>query len=87
LGLWNSPAATVIVEGLPWVIAVVVYARAKRAPTRVRAFAYWLVVAFLTLAWFGNFSGKPPTNAVAMGITSGIFFSLVVAWAYWIDKA
>jgi membrane-bound metal-dependent hydrolase YbcI (DUF457 family) len=87
LGLWNSPAATLIVEGLPWVLAVLVYARTKRARSGVRRFVYWSVVAFLTLAWFGNFTGRPPTSAPAMGVTSGIFFSLVVAWAYWIDKA
>ena len=87
LGLWNSPSATFIVEGLPWVLAVLVYARAKPARSRVRLFAYWAVVTFLTLAWFGNLTGRPPTSALTMGITSGIFFSLVVAWAYWIDKA
>jgi hypothetical protein len=87
LGLWNSLAATVIVEGLPWILAVLFYARAKRARDRVRTAVYWLVVAFLTLAWFGNLSGRPPTSAWTMGVSSGIFFSLVVAWAYWIDKA
>ena len=87
LGLWNSPAAAVIVEGLPWVLAVLVYARATPARSRVRVFVYWIVVAFLTLAWFGNLTGRPPTSALTMAITSGIFFSLVVAWAYWIDKA
>jgi hypothetical protein len=87
LGLWNSPAATVMVEGLPWVVAVLVYASAPRARSRVRVFGYWIVVAFLTLAWFGNLTGTPPASALTMAITSGIFFSLVVAWAYWIDKA
>jgi hypothetical protein len=86
-GLWNSPAATVIVEGLPWLLAVLVYARAAPARSRVRMVVYWIVVAFLTLAWFANLTGRPPASARAMGITSGIFFSLVVAWAYWIDKA
>ena len=77
LGLWNSIPATLAVEGSLWVAAVILSARAMR-------YAFWIGVVVLTAAWWNNIAGPPP-NPSAMGITSFIFFSLVVGWAYWID--
>lgn len=52
LGLWNSVAATVMVEGGMWVAAIVVYLRATRAKSRTGVYAFWIVAAFLTgVAW------------------------------------
>jgi hypothetical protein len=87
LGLWSSRPLTLIVEGVPWALAVILYARATRSTHLAGTLAFWGVAAFLTLAWFGNLSGSSvPRTPRAMGISSGIFFSLVVAWAYWIDR-
>jgi membrane-bound metal-dependent hydrolase YbcI (DUF457 family) len=86
LGLWNSVAATVIVEGGLWMLAIVVYVRATRAKGRMGVYAFWIVVAFLTLAWLGNIAGAPPPSARAMAASSLIFFSCVVAWAYWMNR-
>ena len=87
LGLWRSRPLTLIVEGAPWALAVILYARATRSTHLAGTLAFWGVAAFLTLAWFGNISGSslPPTPK-AMGISSGIFFTLVVAWAYWMNR-
>jgi len=86
LGLWNSVAATVIVEGGMWVAAIILYARATRPKGRTGVYAFWIVIALLTLAWRNNLVGPPPPSPHAMAIGSLIFFSLVVAWAYWMNR-
>jgi hypothetical protein len=86
LGLWNSVASTIIVEGGMWLLAIMVYARATRPKGRIGVYAFWIGVAFLTLAWYGNISGPPPASVRAMAISSLIFFSCVVAWAYWMNR-
>jgi hypothetical protein len=82
LGLWNSVAATIIVEGGIWVV----YLRATDAKNRMGVFAFWTVAVLLTLSWYGNITGAPPPSPRAMAISSLIFFSGVVAWAYWMNR-
>ncbi len=86
LGLWNSVAATVIVEGDMWVAAIIVYVRATRAKSRAGVYAFWIVVVLLTLAWRSNIDGPPPPSVRTMATSSLIFFSCVVAWAYWMNR-
>jgi LexA-binding, inner membrane-associated putative hydrolase len=86
LGLWNSVPATILVEGGCWVIALVVYVRANPPRNRTGIYVFWGVVLFLTLAWYANISGPPPSNPIAMGGSSLIYFSATVAWAYWMNR-
>ncbi len=86
LGLWNSIPATLIVEGGFWLVAIVLYIRATRPKNRAGVYAFWSVVALLTLAWYNNIAGPPPRNPHTAPIVSLIFFSLVVAWAYWMNR-
>jgi membrane-bound metal-dependent hydrolase YbcI (DUF457 family) len=86
LGLWASIPATLLLEGGFWLAAVVFYARAFPPKGRAGIFAYWTVVALLTLAWYGNISGPPPRDPRATPYVSLTLFSLAVAWAYWMDR-
>jgi len=89
LGLWNSVAATVVVEGGIWLLAIIVYAvyaRVTRPNGAMGVYAFWIGIAFLTLAWYGNIAGPPPSSQRAMAISSLVFFSCVVAWAYWMNR-
>ena len=84
LELWNSIPATIIVEGGFWLLAIILYVRATRASNRAGVYAFWPVIAFLTFAWVSNFrKGPPPREAV---IGSLIFFLLIIAWAYWMNR-
>jgi hypothetical protein len=85
LGLWRSIPAAVIVEGGFWVFAVIVYAHGTCHRTRAGLCGYWSVVAVLTLAWYNNLAGPPPRDPRTAPIVSFVFFSLTVAWAYWMN--
>jgi hypothetical protein len=84
LELWNSVPATIIVEGGFWLLAIILYVRATRANNRAGVYAFWPVVAFLTLTWVSNFRKGPPPPEDVMG--SLIFFLLIIAWAYWMNR-
>lgn len=86
LGLWASIPATVLIEGGFWLFAVILYARAAPPKGCTGIFAYWSVVVLLTLAWYGNVSGPPPRDPHAAPYVSVTFFSLAVAWAYWVNR-
>jgi len=85
LGLWTSVPATILIEGGFWLFAVVLYACANRPKGRAGVYAYWTVVAVLTLAWYGNIAGPPPRDPHTAPYVSLAFFSLAVAWAYWMN--
>jgi hypothetical protein len=86
LGLWASIPATVVVEGGLWLLAVIFYARSTHPQKRSGVFVYWSVVAVLTLAWYNNLTGPPPRDPNTAPIASFVFFSLAVAWAYWMNR-
>jgi hypothetical protein len=87
LGLWTSVPATLLVEGLPWLIALGIYLRATRASKRTGIYAFWPVVVFVTLAWISNFTAAPPAGSLTSAALSSLaFFSLLVAWAYGMDR-
>lgn len=85
-GLWNSIPATVIVEGGLWVVGIIVYVRATQAKTRSGVLVFWIVVGLLTLVWYHNIAGAPPPDPRAAPVASLILFSLLVAWAYWMNR-
>ena len=85
LGLWTSIPATLVIEGGFWLLGIVVYLKTTRANSRWGVFVFWPVVLFLTLAWYGNIAGPPPRVETAP-LQSFIFFSLVTAWAFWMNR-
>jgi hypothetical protein len=87
LGLWKSVPATLAVEGLLWAGAIVIYLRATRAAKPlVAGFVFWGGILLLTLSWLSNITAPPPANLSAAMLTSFVFFSLTVAWGYWVNR-
>jgi hypothetical protein len=87
LGLWDSVAATVGVEGGFWVIAVLLYAGAAHPQGRTGLYGFWGGAALLTAAWWNNIAGQlPAPHLMALAIPSFLFFTVVTAWAYWMDR-
>jgi len=84
LGLWTSVRATIVVEGFLWLLAIMLYASNTR-PKRAAKVVFFGGAALLTLVWLGNIAGPPPSNLRIIGYSSLAFFSLTVAWAYWVE--
>jgi len=86
LGLWNSPAATVLVEGSMFIAAVWIYSTATRAVDRIGRWALVALIALLALLYVKFITGPPPPaeNAFAfVGLLSGGLFPV---WLWWIDR-
>jgi hypothetical protein len=85
LGLWNSLAATVLVEGVAFALGVWIYARSTRATDRTGRWAWWTLVAFLLLIYAGNLAGSPPPSSAAVAAVA-LAAWLFPLWAWWIDR-
>ena len=85
LSLWNSVAATVVVEAGLFIAALVIYMRTTKATDRTGRFALWGLIGFLVLAYVTSSTSPPPpeTTPVAIG---GFAQWLLILWAYWIDR-
>jgi len=86
LGLWNSVAATIVVELLlfAWGIALAL------AATRARdAFGRWGLdglVALLLLTYVANIASPPPPSMEAVGWAGAIGAIVFFALAAWVDR-
>lgn len=85
LGLWNSPAATVIVEAAMLATGIYLYLRTTKAIDRVGRYAFWGLIVFLALVDIANMLGPPPPSAAAVAWSAESIW-LLVLWGYWIDR-
>lgn len=85
LGLWNSVAATVVMETALFLAGVSLYVRSTRALDRTGVFALWGLVAFLLFISFANLMGPPPPSSLAVAWVAQSIW-LLVFWGYWIDR-
>ena len=85
LGLWNSLAATLVVEGLLLALGVALYVRATEAVDRIGRYALRALVAFLCVVYLMNLFGPPPPGVAAVAWTAQSMW-LLVAWGWWVDR-
>jgi len=86
LGLWNWPAATVIVESVMLIAGVAIYARATRARDAIGRWGLWGLIALLAASYYSSLFTPTPIDVRALAI-GGIFFELVfVVVAWWVDR-
>lgn len=85
LGLWNSVAATIVVEAILFAVGLLLYLRTTRAKDRTGTLALWSLVGFLVIVYAMNVLGPPPPSAQAVAWTVQAVW-LLVAWGYWIDR-
>ena len=85
LGLWNSIAATAIVEGALFALGIFVYTTTTRARNRIGSVALWSLVAFLPAIYIANIIGPPPPSARAVSVVTLLLW-VFIPWAIWIDR-
>lgn len=85
LGLWNSVAGTLVVEGGLFAAGLLAYATFTRARNRTGAIALWALAAFLVAVYAANVASPPPPSTQAIG-AAGLLMWLFVPWGFWIDR-
>jgi len=85
LGLWNSVAATVLIETGIYAAAIFVYLRATTPRDRIGSVGLWTLAGLLLAISAANLVSPPPpsVNAVA-GTSLGLW--VFVAFAAWVDR-
>jgi hypothetical protein len=87
LGLWNSIAATFVVEGALWVLGIVIYLRMTKANSRFGRYSLPIFIGVLTLAWVWTPFGSMPAGDFSRAalLTLLAIYAILLALAYWIE--
>lgn len=85
LGLWNSTAATVLVEGLLFIGGLQFYLAASRPRDRTGRWAFWSLMAVLVIIYVIGLVGPPPPSSKAVA-WSALALWLTPFWAGWADR-
>jgi len=85
LGLWNSVAATWVLEALFFLGGLWVYVRTTAPEDRVGRWSFWAWVAFMLVIEVANLTGPPPPSVTAIAWVSLLLWGLV-PWTAWFDR-
>jgi membrane-bound metal-dependent hydrolase YbcI (DUF457 family) len=85
LGLWNSIAATFVVEGAMFAAAIVLYARRTRPADRIGSIGFALFVGTQAALWAAGPFVPPPLGPGAL-VVVGFAAWLFPLWAWWFDR-
>jgi hypothetical protein len=86
LGLWNLPAATLVVEGALFFLGFGVYLRVTRARDLRGAIGLWALVIFMVGIYATSVLGPPPPSAGAIAPVTLAFGIVIAPWALWVDR-
>jgi hypothetical protein len=86
LGMWRSPAATVIVEAVMIIAGIALYVTTTRARDRIGRWGLALFLLLIVLSYVGSLFSPPPSNFTALAIGGLVFGCLFVGLAAWVDR-
>jgi hypothetical protein len=86
LGLWNSIAATLIVELAMFGAGVWIYARATRPRDAIGRWSFVAIIVVLLAVYGLNLIGGPPPSVAAICIAGLAGGALLLVWSWWIDR-
>ena len=85
LGLWTSPRATIVVEGIMFVAGIGIYLATTRARDRVGSYGLAGFLAVLALSYMAALLSPPPPSVRVLAIGGLVFGWLFVGTAAWVD--
>jgi hypothetical protein len=86
LGLWNSVAGTLIVEGLLYVVCLMIYLQTTRARDRVGSWGFGAFNVVLVGMYFATLFSPTPENMTVVALFGIVFGWLFVVFGWWVDK-
>ena len=86
LGLWNSIAATMVVEILMFAAGVWIYVRATRAKDRIGRYAFVAYIVLLLLIYVANAFGPAPDSVTEVAWAAIALPVVFIPWAWWFDR-
>ena len=86
LGLWNSIAATMIVEIGMLAVGVWLYARVTRGRNAVGRYLFAAYVALLLALYVANRFSPPPPSPEAVAWVGIALSAIFIPWAWWFDR-
>ncbi|HYA37395.1 MAG TPA: hypothetical protein VEI74_03875 [Candidatus Methylomirabilis sp.] len=86
LGLWNSVAGTLAVEGSLFAAGLWLYLSTTRARDRIGRWGPRGLAVLLLVSYVAAMFGPPPPNVDAIVIADILGTALSVACAYWVDR-
>jgi membrane-bound metal-dependent hydrolase YbcI (DUF457 family) len=84
LGLWNSVPATLAVELTMFAGGLWLYLAG--GGNGRRRLSFWLLIGFLTVAYFAAAFGPPPPDVRTLAV-SALAIWLLIPWCWWVDRA
>lgn len=85
-GLWNSVAATLVVELAMFAAGVWIYSGTTRARDGRGRWGFAGLVVFMLLAYFSAAFGPPPPSVSALWIAGLVGGAILMTWAWWVDR-
>ena len=86
LGLWNSMAATILVEVPMYAAGVWVYLRATEPRDAVGRWSFIALALFLIAAYAANMAGGPPASVQVLWVSAIVGTVILLVWAGWADR-
>lgn len=84
LGLWNSIAATLVIEGLLFAAGVVLYLRATPTRSRAGTLGFLALIVLQLAIWVSQPFGPPPPDTRTLA-WAGMALWLFPVWGWFID--
>jgi hypothetical protein len=82
LGLWNHPAAELILETSMFLAAILLYYTRVKPKRKI---AFWSLVSVFLAIHFMNVFGPPPPSINMVAWSANLMW-LFVCWALWVEK-
>ena len=60
--------------------------RSAAAARRSGVYAFWTMIVLLTALWLISLGGEPPPSLRSLAIVNTVFFAIVEAWAFWMNR-
>jgi hypothetical protein len=86
LGLWNFPAAELLLEGGLYAAGIAIYLRATRARDAIGRWGLWSLLLLLPVVWLSGVYGPPPPSEKAIAWGGLIMGWLIPLWGGWVDR-